>query len=77
MRQLLLQGLILSGTGCVLGLGLVIVALKLFENQIAAQLNVHIKLQPDGMVIFALLGDGRKYRSFVGMARIGCGQKLN
>jgi predicted permease len=56
MRQLLLQGLILSGTGCVLGLGLVMVALKLFENQIAAQLNVQIKLQPDGMVIFALLG---------------------
>jgi len=56
VRQLLLQGLILSGIGCVLGLGLVAVALRLFENQIAAQLNVHIKLQPDGIVIFALLG---------------------
>ena len=56
MRQLLLQGLILSGTGCVLGLVLVVVALKLFENQIAAQLKVHIKLQLDGMAIFALLG---------------------
>jgi len=56
MRQLLLQGLILSGTGCVLGLVLVVVALKLFENQIAAQLNVHIKLQLDGTVIFTLLG---------------------
>ena len=56
MRQLLLQGLILSGTGCVLGLGLVALALKLFENQIAAQLNVYIRLQPNGMVIFALLG---------------------
>jgi len=56
MRQLHLQGLILSGTGCVLGLVLVVVALKLFENQIAAQLNVHIKLQLDGTVIFTLLG---------------------
>jgi predicted permease len=55
MRQLLLQGLILSGTGCVLGLGLVAVALRLLENQIAAQLNVRIKLQPDGIVIFAVL----------------------
>jgi putative ABC transport system permease protein len=30
--------------------------LRLFENQIAAQLNVHIKLQLDGMAILALLG---------------------
>jgi len=56
MRQLLVQGLILSVAACVLGLGLVAVALKLFENQILAQLNVHIKLQPDGMVMLALLG---------------------
>lgn len=55
MRQLLLQGLILSGAGCVLGLGLVVVALRLFENQIATQLNVYIKLQPDGIVVLALL----------------------
>ena len=56
MRQLLVQGLILSGAACVLGLGLVFVALRLFENQIAAQLNVHIGMQPNGALIFALLG---------------------
>jgi predicted permease len=56
MRQLLLQGLMLSGAGCALGLGIVVAALKLFENQILAQLNVPIKLQPNGMAILALLG---------------------
>jgi predicted permease len=56
MRQLLLQGLMLSGAGCALGLGLVLVALKLFEGQILAQLNVPVKLQPGGMVLLALLG---------------------
>ena len=56
MRQLLLQGLILSGAGCALGLGLVVAALKLFESQILAQLNVPIKLQPGGLVLLALLG---------------------
>jgi predicted permease len=56
MRQLLLQGLVLSGAGCALGLGLVVVALQLFEHQILAQLNVPIKLQPEGRVILALLG---------------------
>ena len=56
MRQLLVQGTILSGTACVLGLGLVFLALKLFESQIAAQLGVHIRMQPSGTLILALLG---------------------
>ena len=56
MRQLLVQGAILSGTGCVLGLGLVFLALKLFESQIAAQLNVRIRMQLNGTQILAMLG---------------------
>jgi len=56
MRQLLVQGLILSGTACVLGLALVFVALKLFENQAAVQLNVHIRMRPDSTLLFTLLG---------------------
>ena len=56
MRQLLVQGAILSGTACVLGLGLVFLSLNLFEKQIAAQLNVHVRMQPNGTLILALLG---------------------
>jgi predicted permease len=56
MRQLLVQGAILSGTACVLGIGLVFLSLKLFENQIATQLSVHIRMQPNGSLILALLG---------------------
>src|SRR6185312_7792031 len=55
MRQLLVQGLILSGTACVLGLALVFFALNLFENQAAAQLNVHIRMRPDSTLLFTLL----------------------
>lgn len=55
-RQLLVQGAILSGAACILGLGLVFLALKLFESQIAAQLSVHIRMQPNASLIVALLG---------------------
>jgi predicted permease len=56
MRQLLVQGLILSGTACALGLALVFLALNLFENQAAAQLNVHVRMRPDSTLLFTLLG---------------------
>jgi predicted permease len=56
VRELLVQGVILSGTACVLGLGLVFLALKVFESQIAAQLNVHVRMQPNGTLILALFG---------------------
>jgi predicted permease len=55
-RQLLVQGFILSGAACFLGLGLVFVSLKIFEQQVATQLNVHIGMEPNGTLVFALLG---------------------
>jgi predicted permease len=58
-RQLLVQGLLLSGVACLLGLGLVYMSLKIFGSQVATQLNVHIGLQPNrsliqGLVVFTI-----------------------
>jgi predicted permease len=54
-RPLLVQGLVLSGAACLLGLGLVFVSLKIFESQVATQLNVHIGMEPNGTLILGLL----------------------
>jgi predicted permease len=55
VRQLLVQGLLLSGAACLLGLGLVYLSLNMFESQVASQINVHIGLEPNGSLIFGLL----------------------
>jgi predicted permease len=55
-RELLLQGFILSMAACLAGLALVFISLRVFESQIATQLNVHVAMRPNILFLFVLLG---------------------
>ena len=55
-RELLLQGLVLSMAACLAGLVLVFVSLRLFENQVATQLSVHVAMRPNTLFLSVLLG---------------------
>jgi predicted permease len=55
VQQLLIEGLLLSGCGSVLGLGLAAGMLKLFEHGLATQFGIHESLTPNVPVLAALL----------------------
>jgi predicted permease len=55
-RQLLMQGFVLSAIASILGLGFEFLALRVFQAEIAAQLNVHVRMVPNGTLILGLLG---------------------
>jgi predicted permease len=54
--QLLTEGLLLSVVASALGLGLAVVALKIFAHGLAAQLKIQAGVMPSGAVIGVLLG---------------------
>lgn len=54
-RELLVQGLLLGAAGSLLGLGLAFVSLRVFENQIATQLNFHVMMRPNGAFLSVVL----------------------
>jgi len=56
MRQLLVEGLALSMAASLLGLGLVLVALKLFEQTLMAHLSFHVEIAPSVPLISSLFG---------------------
>lgn len=55
-RQLLVEGIVLSGAASLLGLGLVFLALKLFEQELTTHLSFHVGLSPNVPLISCLLG---------------------
>jgi predicted permease len=54
-RQLLIEGLLLSGVACVFSLGLVFAALRMFENELTAYVNVRFEGTPNIALLFFLL----------------------
>ena len=56
MRQLLVEGLVLSGAAVLVGLALVLAALKLFEHELTAKLGSYVVMKPDWRVTSALFG---------------------
>ncbi|MEO8736084.1 MAG: ABC transporter permease [Edaphobacter sp.] len=55
-QQLLIEGLLLSGFASVLGIGMAMVTLKLFEHGFTTQFHIYERLSPNLAVIGALLG---------------------
>jgi predicted permease len=55
-RQLLVEGLVLSGAASLLGLGLVFLGLKLFEQELTARFSFQVALSPNVPLISCLLG---------------------
>ena len=56
VRQLLVEGLVLSGAASLLGLGLMLLALKVFEQQLTTQLSFHVGIAPNVSLISYLVG---------------------
>ena len=56
VQQLLIEGVVLSAVASLLGLGLAILTLKLFQHGLTAQFNIHARLTPNLSVICCLLG---------------------
>jgi len=56
VRQLLVEGLVLSGAASLLGLGLMFLALKVFEQQLTTQLSFHVGIAPNVSLISYLVG---------------------
>jgi predicted permease len=54
--QLLIEGLVLSGIASLLGLGLAVLTVRLFEHALTTQFNIHATLTPNASVILILLG---------------------
>jgi len=54
--QLLIEGLVLSGIASLLGLGLALLTVRLFEHALTTQFNIHVTLTPSASVILILLG---------------------
>jgi putative ABC transport system permease protein len=54
--QFLIEGLILSGIASLLGLGLAVLTVRLFERALTTQFNIHAALTPNASVILILLG---------------------
>ena len=55
VRQLLVEGLVLGGAAALLGLALVLFALKLFERELTTKLDFHAGMKPDVTIICVLL----------------------
>ncbi|WP_263359976.1 ABC transporter permease [Acidicapsa ligni] len=55
VQQLLIEGLLLSGCGSLLGLGLAVGILKIFEHALTMQFSIHETLTPDITVLAGLL----------------------
>ena len=55
-RQLLVEGLVLSGAASLLGLGLVSLALKLFEQELTTRFSFQVGFLPNVPLISCLLG---------------------
>jgi predicted permease len=55
VQQLLIEGLLLSGSGSLLGLGLAVGILKLFEHGLTKQFDIHGGLTPNLPVLAGLL----------------------
>ena len=55
-RQSLVEGLILSGAASLLGVGLTLLALQIFEGALATQLRIHAGIAPNITFICCLLG---------------------
>ncbi|MGA8443480.1 MAG: ABC transporter permease [Candidatus Sulfotelmatobacter sp.] len=55
-RQLLAEGLLLSGVASLFALGLIFLALSVFERELATQFNVHVGTTPNIKLISCLLG---------------------
>ena len=56
VRQLLVEGLVLSGAASLLGLGLMLLALTVFEQQLTTQLSFHVGIVPNASLISYLVG---------------------
>ena len=56
IQQLLIEGAVLSVLASLLGLGLAILTLKLFEHGLTTQFNIHVSLAPNLSVMSILLG---------------------
>ena len=54
--QFLIEGLVLSGIASLLGLGLAVLTVRLFERALTTQFNIHATLTPNASVILILLG---------------------
>jgi predicted permease len=55
-RQLLVEGLLLSGAASFFAIGLIFVTLHVFNRELVTQFNIHVATTPDITVISALLG---------------------
>jgi len=55
VRQLLMEGLLLSGCGSLLGLGLAMAMLRVFEHALEMQFSMHEPLTPNWAVLAGLL----------------------
>jgi predicted permease len=55
VQQLLLEGLLLSGCGSLLGLGVAAAMLKIFEHSLTSQFSIHERLTPNLAVLAGLL----------------------
>lgn len=55
VQQSLIEGLLLSGFASVLGIGISVATLKLFEHGFAMQFNIHGQLAPNLSIVAALL----------------------
>ena len=56
LLQFLIEGLVLSGIASLLGLGLAVLTVRLFEHALTTQFNIHATLTPNASVILILLG---------------------
>jgi predicted permease len=56
VQQLLVEGLLLSGCGSMLGLGMAVVMLKFFEHGLVSQFSIHEPLTPNLAVLAGLFG---------------------
>ena len=56
VRQLLIEGGLLSGCGSLLGLGLAVAMLRVFERGLETQFSIHEPLKPNLAVLAGLLG---------------------
>jgi len=56
VRQLFFEGLVLSVTASLLGIGLVFAALRLFERELTNQFGIHVGMAPNSTLVSCLLG---------------------
>jgi predicted permease len=56
IRQLFVEGLVLSLTASLLGIGLVFAALRIFERELSLQFRIHVGMAPNSALVLCLLG---------------------